>query len=84
MKAYFQVEGINGHNGNGNGEAHNGDGNGNLADQVVNSALRYRGQAPLIDTLMAEIGLSGGDVNGLTNVIQGFATKESAKSAKDK
>ena len=80
----FQVEGINGHNGHGNGEGQNGDGNGNLADQVVNSALRYRGQAPLIDTLMAEIGLSGGDVNGLTNVIQGFATKESGKPAKEK
>ena len=38
---------------------------GNLADQVVNSALRYRSQAPLLDSLMEEIGLKGGDIQGL-------------------
>ena len=43
---------------------------GNLADQVVNGALRYRSQAPLIDSLLADIGLSGGDINGLTQVIK--------------
>lgn len=32
---------------------------GNLADQVVTSALRYRSQAPFVDTLLGEIGLSG-------------------------
>jgi hypothetical protein len=37
-----------------------------LSDQVVNSALRYRSQAPLIDNLINELGLQGGDVNGLT------------------
>jgi uncharacterized membrane protein YqiK len=37
-----------------------------LSDQVVNSALRYRSQAPLIDSLMNEFGLQGGDINGLT------------------
>ena len=37
-----------------------------LSDQVVNSALRYRSQAPLIDSLMSELGLQGGDINGLT------------------
>jgi uncharacterized membrane protein YqiK len=37
-----------------------------LSDQVVNSALRYRSQAPLIDSLMNELGLQGGDINGLT------------------
>ena len=39
---------------------------GNLADQVVTSALRYRGQAPLIDALMKEIGVDGGSLAGLT------------------
>ncbi len=42
-------------------------GTGNLSDQVVNSALRYRGQAPLIDSLMTEIGLKAGDINGLVS-----------------
>ena len=36
---------------------------GNLADQVVNSALRYRSQAPFVDTLLGEIGLSGDTVH---------------------
>jgi len=38
---------------------------GNLADQVVNSALRYRGQAPLVDSLLAEIGLKSESLHGL-------------------
>ncbi|PPC75313.1 membrane protein [Pokkaliibacter plantistimulans] len=41
-------------------------GKGSLADQMVNSALRYRAQAPLLDSLLSEIGLKGGDINGLT------------------
>lgn len=41
-----------------------------LADQVVNSALRYRSQAPLVDGLLREIGLHGGDINGLTQTLQ--------------
>ncbi|NCI77472.1 flotillin family protein [Acinetobacter kanungonis] len=41
-----------------------------LSDQVVNSALRYRSQAPLIDSLMSELGLQGGDINGLTQQLK--------------
>lgn len=38
----------------------NVDGNGaGLADSVVNSALRYRAMAPLVDQLMGEAGLNG-------------------------
>jgi len=32
---------------------------------VVNSALRYRAQAPLLDSLRRDIGIDGGDLNGL-------------------
>ena len=40
-----------------------GQGNGgNFADSVVNSALRFRAQAPLIDQLLREIGVQGGDI----------------------
>lgn len=41
-----------------------------LSDQVVNSALRYRSQAPLIDSLMNELGIKGGDINGLTQSLK--------------
>jgi uncharacterized membrane protein YqiK len=38
-----------------------GDGNG-PADNVVNAALKYRAHAPLIDALLREVGMEGGDV----------------------
>jgi uncharacterized membrane protein YqiK len=65
----FQLDGFGG-NAQGNGDAQGSASSGNLADQVVNSALRYRGQAPLVDMLMSEIGLKAGDINGLTQAIQ--------------
>ncbi len=37
-----------------------------ISDQLVNSALRYRSQAPLVDSLLREIGISGGDITGMT------------------
>ncbi|MBC5782680.1 flotillin family protein [Ramlibacter sp. USB13] len=40
----------------------------NFADGVVNSALRFRAQAPIVDQLLKEIGLQGGaDINGMVN-----------------
>jgi len=38
----------------------NGDGRSNVAESIVNSALRYRAQAPLIDSLLKELGIEGG------------------------
>lgn len=55
-----------------------GSGDGNLADKVVSSALKYRAQAPLIDSLMSEVGLKAGDLNGLT---EAFKTPQDDKSA---
>ncbi|MCP3689402.1 MAG: flotillin family protein [Gammaproteobacteria bacterium] len=52
------------------GEVAAGSGNPNLADQVVNSALRYRGQAPLIDSLLSEIGMNSADINGLAQMVK--------------
>ena len=40
---------------------------GSLSDQIVNSALKYRAQAPLLDNLLQEIGLNSGDINKLTS-----------------
>jgi uncharacterized membrane protein YqiK len=65
----FQVEGLAPY-GNANGSAEARGGGGNLADQIVNSALRYRGQAPLLDAILKEIGISGGDIHGLTSPIK--------------
>ncbi len=59
----LQVDGLGGGNGGGRGD---GEGRGSIADSVVNSALRYRAQAPLIDSLLREIGLVGGDISKLT------------------
>jgi len=55
----LQVDGLSG-GGGGGGRGDNG--NGNFADGVVNSALRYRAQAPLVDQLLREIGVESGDV----------------------
>jgi uncharacterized membrane protein YqiK len=57
-----------------------GDGSG-LADQVVASALRYRSQAPLIDSLMQEIGLSGSDLASLVKPLQAGAPPSSGPSS---
>ncbi len=66
----IHVEGLNGGAGGAAaaGEASAG-GGGNLADQVVSSALRYRGQAPLIDALLKDVGIDASSLNGFTNGI---------------
>lgn len=45
--------------------------NGNLADQIVSSALRYRAQQPLVDSLLGEIGLGAAGLNDLTRSLGG-------------
>jgi uncharacterized membrane protein YqiK len=55
----LQVDGLGG-GGGGRGDGR-GDG-GSFADNVVNSALRFRAQAPLVDQLLREIGIDSGDV----------------------
>jgi len=55
----LQVDGLGG--GGGKGGNGGGDGTG-IADNVVNSALRYRAQAPIVDALLKEIGIVGGDI----------------------
>jgi uncharacterized membrane protein YqiK len=53
----LHVEGLGGGGGGGGGDFA---GAGGFSDQVVNSALRYRAQAPLIDELLREIGIDTG------------------------
>jgi uncharacterized membrane protein YqiK len=73
-----QVEGLNG--GGASVGAGGGSQDGNLSDQVVSSALRYRAQAPLVDQLMAEVGLSGVDLNGLTGALRNPAPQAQSPS----
>ncbi len=66
----IQVEGLGGasRSGGTSGTSGNGEGaaaGGNLADQAANAMLRYRAQQPVIDALLSEIGIRGGDINGL-------------------
>ena len=60
----LHVEGLGGGQGGSNGS-----GNGNIADSVVNSALRFRAQAPLVDQLLREIGVQGGDLGQAANAL---------------
>ncbi|OTH00999.1 flotillin family protein [Acinetobacter sp. ANC 4973] len=67
----LQVTGLGGIGGNtAQSEGYSDQGQISLSDQVVNSALRYRTQAPLIDSLMNELGIQGGDINGLTQSLK--------------
>ncbi len=47
----------------GSGGDDTGPRDGNLADQVVSSALRYRSQAPFVDQLLGEIGMSADNIH---------------------
>lgn len=92
----LQVDGMPGFSNGANGGAApngptegspSGDGAGrgaNLAESVVNSALRYRAQAPFVETLLHEIGLSTQSVNldGLQSLSK--ADYSNAKPALDK
>lgn len=76
----YQVEGLNGF---GNLTSWKGnDGNeslkeeGSVVDQMISGALKYRVQAPMVDSLMKEIGLTGNTLENLTKPIQVKSEKE--------
>ena len=65
----IQVDGL--HQGrSGSSDSEGSTTGGNLADQLIDSALRYRGQAPLVDAILKEIGIAGGDMQGFQKAIQ--------------
>ena len=57
----MQLDGING----GSGE-----GRKNPTDEVIDSALRYRVQAPMVDSLMSELGIDGGNLSRMGGLIR--------------
>lgn len=66
----IQVDGLNrgaaGSSPAGGGTA----GGGNLAEQAVAAALAYRAQQPILDAVLGEIGMKGGDLNGLVAAVR--------------
>ena len=62
---------VDGLGGSGGGNGIDGGSGGNFADGVVNSALRFRAQAPLVDQLLREIGIEGGDIQRLVGGASG-------------
>jgi flotillin len=57
----LDARGLHGDNGGADGAGANG----NLADAAVAAAMRYRVGGPLIDALMSELGMTGGNLNGM-------------------
>lgn len=54
----------------GSGASYGGDSKkGSLADNVVNSALRYRAQQPFLDSLLKEVGMSPGEASNIRNIL---------------
>ncbi len=58
---------VNGLAGGGSGQGGSSLPSGGFADDVTNAALRYRAQAPIVDELLKEIGLEGGNINKLAS-----------------
>ena len=76
----LQVDGLGGSGGGSGGE---GGHNGSFSDSGVNSALRFRAQAPLVDQLLREIGIEGGDIQRLVGGVSGAQAALPPKPAKE-
>src|SRR5206468_591412 len=70
----LHVDGLGG--GGGGQVGPGGETQANFSDSVVNSALRYRAQAPLVDSLLKEIGLQGGDLGQISKMLEKTGPKE--------
>jgi len=70
----MQVDGLTQAN-NGGGTNVSSDGDTTLPDQLVNSALKFKAQAPIVDTLLGELGLSGSDITSMGSQFSEKVTK---------
>jgi uncharacterized membrane protein YqiK len=74
----YELNGMPGFNSN----SSNGDfvgpvnGGGNFSENVVNSALRYRAQAPFVDNLLDEIGMSSKEISNIKNILGDYKKDE--------
>ncbi len=69
----LQVDGLGGSGSGGGGQGGSNNG-GSLSDGLVNSALRFRAQAPLVDQLLREIGIDGSDIQRLAGGVTSTGT----------
>ena len=74
------MPGFNSNGGNGDfvGPVNGSNGGGNLSENIVNAALRYRAQAPFVDNLLDEIGMSPKEISNIKNIL-GDYKKDDAK-----
>ena len=91
----LQVEGLPGFSngalaGTGGGESSGGGGGGgdgrpgNLAESVVNAAMRYRSQIPFVDNLLKEVGLTPNNLSDLGDLGVRLEGRPPAKEIKGK
>src|SRR3546814_10375850 len=75
----IKIRHVDGLGGNGGG------GHRSPTDEVIESALRYRAQAPLIDEMMKEIGVEGSNVARMGDIFRSARDAQSlAKEAEAK
>ena len=70
VKPMEKIEGIRILQVDGLGSGGGGHGGRSATDEVIDSALRYRVQAPMIDQLLAEIGIEGGSLSRMPGLIR--------------
>jgi len=64
----INVTGLGNNGGNGSTVVNNG--NGNFAETLVDSLLKYRTQAPIIDSILKEVGIDASSLQGMTKSLQ--------------
>lgn len=67
----------------GNSGGGNGGGSGSLSDQIVDSALRYKSQAPLVDGLLREIGIDGASISSISEALKKDVTSKDKDDTPD-
>ncbi|MFM8466120.1 MAG: flotillin family protein [Oxalobacteraceae bacterium] len=77
----LHVDGLAGGGSGGGGSGDGGGSGSNFTDSVVNSALRYRAQAPLVDQMLSEIGVKTGDIGKLAGAFSAITAAEGAEPA---
>ena len=77
----IQVDGLNRGGAQGGAGLTAPAGTGNLAESAVAAALAYRAHAPIIDSLLSEIGMSSGSLANLARGIEDAGRKPAAEGA---
>lgn len=84
VKPMEKIEGINILQVDGIGNKGDDGGSRNTTDEIINSALRYRVQAPLVDNILSEIGVEGGNLSKMGGLIREARDLESIRKDVDR